>query len=536
MAEIHLSVQSGFSWTGSDKLKVRGYIFNQAGEFLEGQAMLDYFSEIDTFTDFQERVVYANGMFSVVCISDKHVFAACDPLRTFPLFYARYSGRWLISDDLKLISDLNGNEGFNHSALTEASLSGLVTGSDTLLSGIRKVQAGEAIFFTENGINRQFYHSYRNNVYREDEYSILKEEGKSLLEIAISRVIKSLDGMPVAIFLGNDFESRLIAAMLKLRGVQNVTCLHYGVKDKSESLVPRRIAESLGFNYYFFDFEAENPESLLTNDDFFKYAGSAGLSGSGILPEEFLCLKGAMAAGAIGQGHTILTGFPGDFLAGNSLNKSGNLNMEESSDQIAQRIYRIYYNFRKLPTAKTEAIFNKIERTLYSGFRRRSDFAYSIQEDWEFKEQIAAKSASFASCASFFNLKFRNIYADRQLVDFFRNLPLHAKVNKYLLDDLLTSGIFEAYKINFPEQKDYSDEEKPMGKINIQVKNYLPDFLKRPFSPKPEKTYTRLLISMIKADLMSRGISVRGYSGSFPSVQNFWHLDFLKNLFTKIEK
>jgi asparagine synthase (glutamine-hydrolysing) len=529
MAKINLQNNKGFTWFNEGPLHVKGYVFDRRGTYYSGADLLTYFSDLANYTDFAERVTYANGLFSVIFNDGSSCYAACDPFRNFPLYYTRRQGNWEISDDpFSLIT--GASKAINSLSYLEFLAAGYVTGCDTLIEGIRQVQAGESIHFKADDLFRFFYSSYRNNMYREDEYQVLREEGLQVIHHAFARFVKGLQGRTLVLPLSGGYDSRLIAVMLKRMEYPNVVCLTYGRAGNSEAVLSKKVAEQLGFPWIFVEYTPELINSFTETEDFKAFATYSGGLTSMFYLQEFFAIRELASKQMVPADSIFAPGLLGDFLAGGLLNKTGNLNMEESIDQTGQRIYDFKYIYKKPPESRKGLVINKIERTLLSGFRRRSDFSYSLQEDWEMKERYGKFIINSANTYTFFGYEFRLPFADRELVNFFRSLPLHAKVNKYLYDDVLISEFFDPFKLNFPEELQASPEEIRRNILKRQVKKYLPEFVKRPFTPKSDKLFYREITDILRNDLLHKGIKIRVQGNSYNSLIIQWYAEHIKSI------
>lgn len=528
MEKVKLQKHKAFDWHRSGRINARGYLFDRNGNFFQNDSLGTYFSGVENFTDFQERVQYANGLFSVLYEDDSSIYAACDPFRTFPVYYTRKQENWEISDDPFLLCASSGLHMVDQDSFTEFLATGFVTGEASLIEGVRQLQAGEIIHFKKEELHKFFYHSFRNNIYREDDYKDLKAEGIHCIEEAFKRFIESLQGRTVVVPLSGGYDSRLIAVMLKKLAYPNVICITYGRKGNEESSVSCKVAEKLGFDWKVVEYTPSLIEGFTETDDFRKFSAYSGGLSSMFYLQEYFAVKYLRDNKLIPVDSIFAPGLLGDFLAGNLLNKTGNLNMEETIEQTAQRIYHYKYIYRKPGHEKGEMLMRRIERRLVAGFRRRSDFAYSLQEDWELKERYAKFIINSASTYTFFGYDFRLPFADKELVEFFRRLPLHAKVNKYLYDDILTGTMFEPYDLNFPEELQPGTEEIRKNMVKQQVKQYLPEFIKRPFTRKSDKLFYREITEMLKSNLAANGIRIRVYGNSYNSLIIQWYAEQIK--------
>jgi asparagine synthase (glutamine-hydrolysing) len=57
--------------------------------------------------------------------------------------------------------------------------------------------------------------------------------------------------------LSGGLDSRIIVAMLKRLGVEDVICFTYGKKGNREAEISRQVAEALGYRWYFVEYTKE---------------------------------------------------------------------------------------------------------------------------------------------------------------------------------------------------------------------------------------------------------------------------------------
>jgi len=524
MEMTHLQNNKGFTWHSKGGISVKGFLFDNQDNFFPGKEIIEYFSSIDSFSDFEERVNYANGAFSVIIHFEEEIFVATDIIRTFPLFYARHQGKWILSDDAGYLSELTGNHEINPLAKVEFLAAGYVTGNETLLQGIRQVQAGEIIRFKEDDLNNRFYYSYRTHKAREDEYEDLKSEGLKTIQEAFARFIVSLDNKTVVLPLSGGYDSRLIAAKLKHFGYKDVVCFTYGRKSSPEIEISEKVAKQLGYKWIFVEYTEELIEGYLEDEHFRQYYPYASQYVSMFYMQEYFAVRYLKENKLIPDDSVFVPGHSGDFLAGSQLNKHSNLRMEESLSQIAERIYSIKYCFNKPNPDNKPKILDRIEKSLQEKFIKDSDLAYTIHEDWDFKEKLAKFNFNSATTYAAFGYEYRFPFWDRYLVDFFKRLPLHAKINKYLYDDILCNDIFENLGLNFDEELTLTDNALRFFKIKKQIKQILPEAINRIFITKDDPLFYREITEMMQADAEKEGEKISIHGNSYNSVILQWYI------------
>ncbi len=531
MNKITLTHNSGgFSWQKADRLYVKGYLFDRNGSFYESGRLLEYFSGISSLIDLEERVSFANGCFSVIYSGEVELYIACDPIRSFPVFYMQTEGGWIVSDDpYGLLKEIDKPEQ-NSIAWDEFLATGYVTGCETLIQGIYQIQAGELLRFYIADIKRKFYSSYRASKAADGDYEEIKSLGIKVFNNSFQRFVDSLQGRTVVVPLSGGFDSRLIAVMLKKRGYTKVVCITYGRPGNPEMVISQKVAESLGFKWICVEYTDELINGYMDDQyfkDYYKYASNLV---SMFFLQEYFALRYLKDNQLIPDNSIFAPGHSGDFLGGSQLSKHGNLLETESLKDIAERLLFIKYAYVRPEGEKMEKMLQRIEKSLQEKFTGDSVLAYTIQEDWDYKEKLAKFNANSITTYTFFGYGFRLPYWDRELVEFFRVLPLHMKVNKYLYDDILTTEFFEPEGVNFDEELQASEKILKRQRFKNRIKYFLPQFVQRLFLTRLDNLYYNEITKVLGADMARKGKKIRVYNNSYNSLIIQWYLEELRQL------
>ncbi len=529
MNTISLAHNSGgFAWQKADRLFVKGYLFDRNGSFYESGKLLEYFSGISSFVDLEERVSFANGCFSVIYSGEEELYIACDPIRSFPVFYKRNEEGWMVSDNsYNLLKEFEKPEQ-NSLAWNEFLATGYVTGCETLIHGIFQVQAGELLRFCNGDIKRKFYFSYRTSIAASGEYEEMKGLGIKVFNNTFQRFVDSLQGRTVIVPLSGGFDSRLIAVMLKKHGYTKVVCITYGRPGNPEMVISQKVSEQLGFRWICVEYSDDLISGYMEDSyfkDYYKYASNLV---SMFFLQEYFALRYLKENQLIPDDSIFAPGHSGDFLGGSQLSKHGNLLETESQKDIAERLLFIKYAYVRPEGEMLEAMLQRIERNLQEKFTGDSVLAYTVQEDWDYKEKLAKFNANSITCYTFFGYGFRLPYWDKELVEFFRTLPLHMKINKYLYDDILTTEFFEPEGVNFDEELQVSEKILKRQRFKNRIKYFLPQFVQRMFLTRLDNLYYNEITKVLGADMARKGKKIRVYNNSYNSLIIQWYLEDLK--------
>jgi asparagine synthase (glutamine-hydrolysing) len=530
MKRVFLQNNRAFSWNSSENCFVKGYFFDKTGGYYSNEKLLSYFEEVDSFSDFEERVRYANGSFSVVVKKDDDLFIAVDKIRSLPLFYARMEGSWIVSDNPYYIVGKANLSEKNSQGVSEFLATGYVTGNETLVEGLRQVQASEIIHLKKDDLFSKFYYSFRVSDTIDDEYKDMKAAGIRVFENSFSRLVTSLEGKTAVIPLSGGYDSRFIATMLKKLDYENVICFTYGRKGNPEIRISREVAERLGYKWYYIEYNDDLIKNYIKENVFHDYYRFASNLSSMFYMQEYFAVKHLKENNLIPEDSVFIPGHSGDFLGGSQLNKHGNLNLEEDDKAMVQRIYNVKYCLKKPTGKEVNRTMERINRSLNEKFQGKKSFAYSIHEDWDFKEKLAKFNFNSITTYTFFDYEFRLPYWDNELLDFFKYLPLHAKINKYLYDDILTNHFFAEKGLNFKEKLQLRESDVRMFKLKTRIKKHLPESVKRFFMKSRDGIYYNEITRAMKNDLEKKGIRIKVHGNSYNSLIVQWYMHQIEEI------
>ena len=241
-------------WHKCGPVYVRGYAHHVDGSVSEGRSLASHFN-VETPTAFREQLEQANGLFAVVVITPRKIFAAVDRVRTIPLFYGfTPSGNFIISDSAEIVRKEVEDRTIDPLARAEFLHAGFVLGSRTLMPNVRQLQAGELLSYdrTTGKLHKERYYLFRPSGGLDTNKFNLFHKFDRIYEDTFSRLISWLDGRQAVIPLSGGYDSRLIALMLKELGYNNVLCFTYNTGGaKWEVDISRRVAKNLGFCWHY---------------------------------------------------------------------------------------------------------------------------------------------------------------------------------------------------------------------------------------------------------------------------------------------
>jgi asparagine synthase (glutamine-hydrolysing) len=264
--------------TGDVSIVFNGEIYNHAQLRTELESKgHQYRTRSDT-----ETIVHAYEEYGRQCVSRLHgmfafviwdrrkrvLFAARDRLGIKP-FYYRWDGSVLLfGSEIKAILAYAIAREFNHHFLAEYLAFGYISGSDTMFTGIHKLEPGHTLELSEVGeLELKRYWDLRVEVDPEPRpHAYYVQTYRELLERAVASHLMS--DVPLGLFLSGGLDSSAVAALAtKIRGAQIKTfAVGYGSGDSGEASCSelnyaRQVANHLSSDHH---------EVRLSREEFFE--------------------------------------------------------------------------------------------------------------------------------------------------------------------------------------------------------------------------------------------------------------------------
>jgi asparagine synthase (glutamine-hydrolysing) len=241
-----------------------GYTFYNK-KFYSTEAMCQYLKKTlttlkkkeETFCFLRKMILELNGNLALIYRDHSKIFAAVDRLRSIPLFYAFEKGVFYISNDAhRLKRELSFAE-IDPVSKQEFIASKYVSGEKTLIREIKQIQAGELLVVNNKNarlkIDRERYYNFNKKTDYKNQENIFKKID-SISDSVFRRLVVSVRNSPIVIPLSGGYDSRYIATMLKKMNYNNVICFSYGKKGNKESEVSKKVANALGFKWFFVEY------------------------------------------------------------------------------------------------------------------------------------------------------------------------------------------------------------------------------------------------------------------------------------------
>jgi asparagine synthase (glutamine-hydrolysing) len=224
-----------------------------------------------------------------------------------------------ISDDAPYLRELL-HAPFNQEHGAEFLVTGYVTGTDTLFEGIQQLQAGEYLVCNKSegtySVHRYFRYIHEN--YADEPEEQLIERLDDVMVGVFTRLIASTvkQGKLIVVPLSGGLDSRLVVAMLKRLGVDNVICFSYGAKGNCQAEISRRVAEALGYTWFFIEYSKKGWYDCCHSEEMHVYEKFAGNLTSVPYKRDYIAVKVLKQEGKIPDNAVFVPGYTGDMISG----------------------------------------------------------------------------------------------------------------------------------------------------------------------------------------------------------------------------
>ena len=471
--QINLNYNYGYRWYSNNNIKVKGYIYDEKNVIYKNENLLNYFENISTEEEFRNAISNANGIFSVIIQKDKKIMFSVDKTRTFPLLYIDNENDLIISDDSYFLRENYKNDLDNVNSDEFLSI-GFVMGEETLLQDIFQVQAGQYLIFDDNKLKKEFYFDYLTKKISTQSFDELKSEFLDILRDSIQRIIKLANGRQIVLPLSGGYDSRTIASLLKQLNYEKILCYTYGKKNSPEVIISKKVANELGFKWFFVEYNEQTIDQDFPQcNEFQKYYKFASNHVSIFLTQDYFAVKYLHDNKIINDDAIFVPGHGGDFLGGKHLGKAEIANKNNIIDIIYQKLHaplnkRTFNNKIALKEKISSLIKVKKENI-------KEEFFYSIDENFNLKERQSKFIVNSQRVYECFGFRHAIPLWDSKIIEFFRVLPLKFKLNSYFYEKILLEDIFDHMNINYRKSKKMNDKTK--DKIKNVIRKFLPIFL-----------------------------------------------------------
>ena len=527
---ITLKINKGFKWYKTATFFFKGYFYVD-DLFYEKEKALKYVSKIENSHQFKELLSTLNGVFTLVFKDDNKLYIASDITRSFPVFYTLQNNQFFFSDDIFYLKNLFKIDDFDKLSEIEFKASNYTHGKKTLLKNMFQIQPSEYVIVENNSIvESDFFYSYAIQKESPDSYADLKNQAVIAFENSFKRFVDSLGNKTAVIPLSGGYDSRLIAVMLKKHQYKNVICFTYGNKNSFEIENSKKAAKALGFKWFFVEYNSKLIEGYIHTNEFKEYAHFAGKLSSMPYLQEFFAVKYLQKENIITDDAIFIPGFAGDILGGSEFYKTIPENLKPI--EIESLILAKKLDNYKLSNQDEIKLKKELTKNL-----KRFDESYhqklpeTVFEDYNIKERIAKYVFNSASFYAFFGYEYRFPFWDKELLDFFKAVPIKYKVMKTLFDDVLIEAYFKPHNVYFKKEIQPTTKAIELQKIKNKIKPLLPTFIKQKVLEKNDWNNYKPITQQMVDEMRLKKLKFQRMSKDYNEIIAQWYLYFSKNKF-----
>ena len=385
-----------------------------------------------------------NGFFNFVIHTGNKVYVATDRVRSVPLFYSNTKTDFYISNDANWLKNKIQASEVDSISKEEFLLTGYVTGSDTLFSEIKQVQAGELLVIEE--MNGMYSIACEDYYIFSPKYDGIIDEGKTsyfnkLDKISVNivkRLITFANDKQIVIPLSAGRDSRLIVLILKKLGYENVVCFSYGKIDNFESRESKIIAEKLGYKWYFVEYLPDLEKIIYGTEEGFQFQKYSGNLTSMPCFQDLIAIKVLKEKKLIEEDAVLCPGHTGDFVAGGHIPQDANHRKSNTRNLLDNIVFGHYvlFNIYKLNKKIRKKIFSKILSTFKSTSIIKTGVDMSTYfETWDWRERQSKYIINSLRVYEFYGYQWWIPLWDKEFIEFWTTVPFIYRKGKKLYNE-----------------------------------------------------------------------------------------------------
>lgn len=404
-----------------------------------------------------------DGLFGLIADTPAGTLAATDRVRSAPILLA-HTGRGPVLgfSGPRLAAMLNdGVPVINHVGALAVGMAGYAQAEDTIYEGLEQLRAGEFVFISRGGeLRRDRYYRYAPwRVTQGDDRGLAGELGDVTVGL-FEKLVRSLDGRPVAVPLSAGLDSRLVVSMLHELRYPDVRCFSYGLPGNFEARAARAISARLGYPWTFVPYTQSRQRECFHSDLYRAFSAYGDWSGTFPFFQDVLAIHELKSSGWLPDDAVIVNGNSGDFISGGHV-PPGLVQPSGGSPQARrQRIFdflahKHFSLWQSLKTQQNLALMQeRVEREwALAGIDVDPDdesLDYTLYEFIEWQERQCKYVISGQRNYEFFGHDWRLPLWDRDYLEFWEKVPSRHKLGQRLYRDMLSTRDWGGVWRDFP--------------------------------------------------------------------------------------
>jgi len=423
-------------------LWIKGIVYNFTD--LEIIKELNFNNNSKRLNSFINKI---DGHFAFIFKDKYKIISVVDRVGSIPLFYLFNKSKYYITPFPSLIKKDFEKKLINYQVLS-LSMSGYTIGEESIYQNFKSIKGG---FYTLFNLKYKKLQKISYNLYEAwkiDNKSSYKYLKKNLNKLNL-KIIKKLyqfsliNKKKIAIPLSAGYDSRFIVSCLKELGAKNVFCYSYGLKDNYEAKAAKKIANKLGYEWYFVE---------LNNLKIFNSYRSKNFSNFSKISDTFCSSADFMEFYVIEELHKkrllknciIVNGNSGDFISGAHIPEY--FNKGNDSQKIINSLTNAFINkhfklWNSLATKNNNKIIYNLlideikNLKIYKKINKNN--SHSIFEFLEFYNRQSKHVCSRQRIYEYFNYQWALPLWDKDYIDFWKKIRRKFKFKQKLYEDVL---------------------------------------------------------------------------------------------------
>ncbi|TQR21361.1 asparagine synthase C-terminal domain-containing protein [Psychrobacillus vulpis] len=373
-----------------------------------------------------------NGEFALILQTNNEIVLVTDKKRSIPLFYTlSESNAWIVQDHL----EPNSTMSIRKDAEEELLLAGFVAGEKTLFQNWSQLEVASIVHLNERA-SKHLYYSYVVEK-EQDSIDAFAEELAHILNEVFDDLVVRLEGRKIVLPLSGGYDSRIIALLLKDRGLSDsIVTFTYGRPGNGEATVSKEIADRLGLKWKYFAYDKSMWESMYKSKlwkDYVIYAsnGTSVAHLQDFPSTKLLVEEEGLKSAVFIPGHSL------DFLGGSHLPYEAILDKEFTTKEVVDFIIPKHFRLWQLANGlshTTSDIGRSVTKDVSAYTKLTNERVTSIIDEWNWKERQAKFIINSVRVYEYFDQDWSMPLWDDRLIYFFSKIPADLKYKKYLYD------------------------------------------------------------------------------------------------------
>lgn len=470
-------------------LRTKGVVFLN-NKILNNSQISNFLNKHESIKALEPKLRQLNGHYGWINYTADRLLAGVDHIRSYPLFYGLMGDSFFLSDNAEWVRKNLGENRSTKSSKDEFLSTGYVSGNKTLFNGLKQLRAGELIEVTKINdtlhVETKHFYEFKHKEplhYDQSEFYISLQK---ILHRSIRRLLEYADGRQIVIPLSGGFDSRIVATYIKRLNYKNVKTFTYGKRGINEVKYSRQVANLLGLDWEFVAYDEKLWREAWQNEQRKKYQFWAANWAALPILQDWLAVKILHEKKLVDQNCIFVPGHTGDFISGGHIPNDTFSKKQFSKDDVIQAIFSRHYKHTPVEIQNRwkdvwcEEISHSLEQ-----FEIQTNYNYADAiEYWGWQERQAKFICNSVRAYEFFGYDWWMPLWDKELIDFWTNVPLQLRQERKWFKDFIT--------------KEFNSEigvDSSIGKRNASDLS-IPILKIAKILPKPIRAYIWSLVNM----------------------------------------